>query len=239
MSATGPRVLVVDDEAPIRKFLRISLTAAGYRIAEAGSAAEALRSIEDSDADLIVLDLGLPDADGKDLIAAMRARSQVPILVLSVRGDEQEKVAALDAGANDFVTKPFGVGELLARIRAALRSVGEPPPLPGPLEIDGLSLDPDSHRVAVDGQPVRLTPREFALLEQLMRHPGKVMTHTALLREVWGPAHQEDTHYLRIYIGQLRKKLGDDPAAPRFIANEPGVGYRMHPAARPENNEKC
>lgn len=233
MSATGPSVLVVDDEAPIRKFLRISLTAAGYRIEEASSAAEALHSMEQSDPDLIVLDLGLPDADGKELIAAMRARSQVPILVLSVRGDEQEKVAALDAGANDFVTKPFGVGELLARIRAALRSAGEALVAPGPLKVGGLSLDPDSHRVSVDGRPVRLTPREFALLELLMRHPGKVLTHAALLREVWGPEHQEDTHYLRIYIGQLRKKLGDDPAAPRFIANEPGIGYRMQTAATP------
>lgn len=231
MSAGGTTVLVVDDEAPIRKFLRISLTAAGYAIREAGNAAEALRSLEEVPLDLVILDLGLPDEDGQDVIAAIRARSQTPIIVLSVRGSERDKVAALDAGANDFVTKPFAVGELLARIRAALRSAGEVATPAGRLEVDGLVLDPAAHRVTVDGKAVRLTPREFALLELLMRHPGKVLTHATLMREVWGPAHLEDTHYLRIYVGQLRRKLGDDPASPRFIVNEPGVGYRMNEEA--------
>lgn len=224
-------MLVVDDEAPIRKFLRISLTAAGYEICEAADAAGALQMLDSAMPELVILDLGLPDADGQDVISAIRARSQIPIIVLSVRGSERDKVAALDAGANDFVTKPFAVGELLARIRAARRAAGEVAPVSGPLEIDGLVLDREAHHVTIDGNPVKLTPREFSLLELLMRHPGKVLTHTSLLREVWGPAHVEDAHYLRIYVGQLRKKLGDDPASPRFIVNEPGVGYRMQGGA--------
>lgn len=147
--------------------------------------------------------------------------------MLSVRGSEAEKVKALDAGAHDFVTKPFAVGELLARIRAALRSTGEQAPGAAVVTVGDLVMDSDRHLVSVDGQTVRLTPREFALLELLMRHAGKVLTHKTLLREVWGPSHVDDTHYLRIYVRQLRHKLGDDPVNPRFIANEAGVGYRL------------
>lgn len=227
MTGAGAKILVVDDEAPIRKFLRISLAAAGYQVAEAASAAAALEALERSAPDLVVLDLGLSDADGQEAIPAIRAGSQAPIIVLSVRGSEAEKVRALDSGANDFVTKPFAVGELLARIRAALRSAGDQAQHTGVLAVGGLVMDSERHRVSVDGKPVKLTPREFELLELLMRHAGKVLTHKSLLREVWGPLHEEDTHYLRIYVRQLRQKLGDDPVNPRFIANEAGVGYRL------------
>lgn len=234
MTDVRKKVLVVDDEAPIRKFLRISLTTAGYDVIEAANAAAALEAIERDRPSLALLDLGLPDEDGQDLIPAIRARSALPIIVLSVRGGENEKIRALDAGANDFVGKPFAVGELLARFRAALRSASEPAAGRGPLQVGDLRIDPERHSVTVEGRAVKLTPREFALLELLMRHPGKVLTHKQLLEEVWGPAHREDTHYLRIYVRQLRQKLGDDLVRPRFIVNEPGVGYRLLSDEAPE-----
>lgn len=227
MSPVKAKILVIDDEVPIRKFLRISLTAAGYGISEASKGSEALLMLEDAKPDLIILDLGLPDVDGQELITAIRSRCQAPVIVLSVRGEEHEKVAALDAGANDYVTKPFAVGELLARVRASLRSAMEPGGLESRMEINSLSLDSEGHQVRLDDQIIKLTPREFALLEFLMRHAGKVLTHRHLLREIWGDTHEDDKHYLRIYIRQLRMKLGDDPVKPKFIANEPGIGYRF------------
>lgn len=223
-----PLVLIVDDEAPIRKFLRISLTAQHFDVVEAPSAADALRMLTAArKPDVVVLDLGLPDKDGKEVIEATRCITSVPIIVLSIRADENEKIAALDAGANDYVTKPFAIGELTARLRAALRNRPRAEAREPVLEAGSLRIDIERHKVFVDGAEVRLTPKEFALLALLMSHCGKVLTHRQLLREVWGERHQEDTQYLRVYIGQLRQKLGDDPADPRFIANEPGIGYRL------------
>jgi two-component system KDP operon response regulator KdpE len=176
----------------------------------------------------VILDLGLPDQDGQRVIATLREWSRVPIIVLSVRAAEAEKVAALDAGADDYVTKPFGIHELLARVRAALRGrrqEGEPPP--PVVAIGELAIDLARRRVRVGGAEVKLTRKEFALLRVLALHAGRILTHQQLLREVWGPAHERETHYLRIYIGHLRQKLGDDPANPRYLNNEPGVGYRL------------
>lgn len=220
-------ILIIDDEPQIRRFLGISLVGEGYRIEEAGTGAAGLGVFSRSPPDLVILDLGLPDMDGNQVIRNIRSGSQVPIVVLSVRLNEVEKVAALDAGANDYVTKPFGIRELLARIRALLRT---PPSSTGKLtcyEIGSLMLDQEKHLVQVDGKTVHLTKKEFELLALLMQHAGKVVSHPQILRALWGSAHQEDSQYLRVYIGQLRRKLGDDPAAPRFIANEPWVGYRL------------
>lgn len=227
MNDGSAKVLVVDDEAPIRKFLRISLSANGYQTVEAATAGAALEILESAAVDIVLLDLGLPDEDGQDVILAIRARSAIPIIVLSVRGGDTEKIRALDAGANDFVTKPFSIGELLARLRAALRTRHEKRPSSSPLQNGGLMLNPARHQVTVNGKAVKLTPIEFKLLELLLRNSGKVMTHTMLLGAIWGDTHTDDWHYLRIYISQLRQKLGDDPSNPRFIANEPGVGYRL------------
>lgn len=227
MNALVAHVLVVDDELPIRKFLKISLTAAGYSVDLAATGAQTLESLETKVPDLVLLDLGLPDEDGKDVIAAIRARTASPIIVLSVRDAEHEKVAALDAGANDFVTKPFGIGELLARIRACLRASWGSPMDESELSVDGLRLDLEEYRVTVDGKEVKLTPHEFTLLSLLMRHAGKVLTHSMILKEIWGPTHVGDTQYLRVYVRQLRRKLNDNPIDPRFISNEPGVGYRL------------
>lgn len=227
MTVGTPRVLIVDDELPIRKFLRISLSTEHFEIDEAASAADALRAVDVHSPDIIVLDLGLPDADGRDLIHAIRAVSQAPIIVLSVRAAEEQKIAALDAGASDYVTKPFAIGELIARIRALLRDwhVGESA---GPVFRAGpIQVDVADHQVMVDGAEVKLTPKEFELLALLIANRGKIVTHRQLLREVWGKVHEGDTQYLRVYIGQLRRKLGDDPGEPRIIANEPSVGYRF------------
>ncbi len=221
------RVLVIDDEAPIRKFLRISLAAERFDAIEAPNAAEGLRLLTAQRPDLVILDLGLPDADGVDVIPAIRAVSEVPIIVLSVRAAEDQKVAALDAGANDYVTKPFATGELMARIRAALRSRRGPHAPGPPFRAGPITVNVVKHEVLLDGKEVKLTPKEFELLAQLVANSGKLVTHRQLLTEVWGAAHESDTQYLRVYIGQLRQKLGDDPADPRFIANEPGIGYRF------------
>ncbi len=227
MTAGVPRVLVVDDEAPIRKFLRISLSAERFEVIEAASGAEALRQIGAKRPDIVVLDLGLPDVDGTDLIQALRGTADVPIIVLSVRADEQQKVAALDAGASDYVTKPFAMGELTARIRASLRDRHPERTASAVYEIGKLTLDVAKHEVRLDGAEIKLTPKEFDLLALLALHRGKVVTHKQLLGEVWGKVHEHDTQYLRVYVGQLREKLGDDPADPRYIANEPGIGYRL------------
>jgi two-component system KDP operon response regulator KdpE len=229
MSADGlARILVVDDEPQIRKFLRISLQAHGYQVIEAARGEEGIAKCATEGPDLVILDLGLPDQDGQRVIARIREWSTLPIIVLSVRAGEAEKVAALDGGADDYVTKPFGIHELLARVRAVLRSRkqdGEPPP--PVVTVGDLAIDLARHRVRVGGAEVRLSRKEFALLRMLALHAGRIVTHQQLLREVWGRAHELETHYLRIYIGHLRQKLGDDPANPRYISNEPGVGYRL------------
>jgi two-component system, OmpR family, KDP operon response regulator KdpE len=221
------RVLVIDDEPQIRKFLRISLTAYGYEVIEAVRGEDGIARCATESPDLVILDLGLPDLDGQAVIAQIREWSRVPIIVLSVRAAEAEKVAALDAGADDYVTKPFGIHELLARVRAALRGRREQGEPPAVVEVGDLMIDIARRRVHLAGVEIRLSRKEFAILRLLAQHAGRIVTHPQLLREVWGPAHEHETHYLRIYIGHLRQKLGDDPADPRYISNEPGVGYRL------------
>jgi two-component system, OmpR family, KDP operon response regulator KdpE len=227
MTAGIPKILLIDDEAAIRKFVRIGLTAQQCEIVEAASAAEGLRLLSARRPDLVILDLGLPDADGQDVIDAIRAVSGVPIIVLSVRAEEREKIVALDHGASDYVTKPFGLGELTARIRALLRDRNPGRETHTAYDAGPLHLDVVRHEATLNGEPLRLSRKEFDLLALLLANRGKMLTHKHLLREIWGPAHEQDTQYLRVYIGQLRQKLGDDPAAPHFIANEPGVGYRF------------
>ena len=222
------RILVIDDEPQIRRFLRISLNAYGYQVIEAVRGEDGIAKCATESPDLVILDLGLPDLDGQEVITRIREWSKVPIIVLSVRAAEVEKVAALDQGAFDYVTKPFGIHELLARVRATLRARrqdGEPPP--AVMTIGDLSIDIPRRRVHLAGAEIKLSRKEFALLRLLAQHAGRIVTHQHLLREVWGPAHEHETHYLRIYIGHLRQKLGDDPADPRYISNEPGVGYRL------------
>ncbi|MCE1236321.1 MAG: response regulator transcription factor [Hyphomicrobiales bacterium] len=223
-----PQILVVDDEPQIQRFLKPALTAAGYDVVRAMDGAEALAAARAHAPDVIVLDLGLPDLDGKDVIGLVRRHVETPIIVLSARGEEAEKIAALDRGADDYVAKPFGIGELLARIRVALRSA-QPAggALASVLVCDDLVVDVDAHRVARGGEPVRLTPKEFDLLVALMRAGGRVLTHKALLARVWGAGHTADTQYLRVFVGQLRQKLERDPTAPALIVTEPGVGYRI------------
>jgi two-component system KDP operon response regulator KdpE len=223
-------VLIVDDEAPIRKFLSISLAAHGYQVMEAGTGKRALEMAALKRPDIVVLDLGLPDMDGKRVIKGLREWSAVPILILSVRAGEQDKIEALDQGADDYVTKPFGIGELTARLRALARiqrlESGQKEEI---FSQGGLIIDYAARAVKCDGQPVRLTRKEYDLLRLLTRNAGKVLTHDALLREVWGPAQADQAQYLRVHIGHLRQKLADDPAHPRFILTESGVGYRFLP----------
>lgn len=222
------KILIVDDEPQIQRFLKPSLTASGYAILSAGTGAEALRSFAVFAPDVVILDLGLPDVDGKTVIEALRQTSRVPIIVLSARDREGEKIEALDLGADDFVNKPFGIGELLARIRSALRrTTAEPSAALSKIAIAGITLDPARHQVTKRCAIVHLTPKEFELLALLMRNAGKVLTHRQLLHEVWGPAHVSDSPYLRVFVGQLRAKLEDNPADPTLILTEPGVGYRF------------
>lgn len=226
-SALSARILVIDDEPQIRKFLEISLRSQGFAIELAETAQAGLDALATRGADLVVLDMGLPDRDGLAVLHDIRAWSQVPVLVLTVRSHESEKVAALDAGANDYVTKPFGVQELMARIRVLLRSQAAPGDA-SPVFDDGLlRVDLARREVRLAGESLTLSRKEYALLAFLVRHAGRVVTQPQLLRELWGPTHQEDTHYLRILVGKLRQKLGDDAAAPRWIATEPGVGLRF------------
>lgn len=225
--AASIRILVIDDEPQIRRFLEISLRAQGYVVELADGATAGLGALATHGADLVVLDMGLPDRDGLDVLRDIRQWSQVPVLMLTVRAHESEKVAALDAGANDYVTKPFGIQELMARIRVLLRAHATSADA-APLFEDGrLRVDLARREVTLDGETVALSRKEYALLALLVRHAGRVVTQPQLLREVWGPTHQEDTHYLRILVGKLRQKLGDDAAAPRWIATEPGVGLRF------------
>ena len=219
------RVLVVDDEPQILRALQTSLRGAGYEVDAATTGEEALTLAAVRPPDAVILDLVLPDARGTDVARELRAWSSAPIIVLSVVGDETEKVAALDAGADDYVTKPFGVGELLARLRAALRRA-EPSTEPV-LEIGGLRVDLEAREVSVGGMPVQLTPHEYDLLRLLALNEGKLLTHKAILREVWGEAYADESHYLHVYVSQLRRKLEPDPARPRYILTEPGAGYRL------------
>jgi two-component system KDP operon response regulator KdpE len=233
MSARSGTILVIEDEAQIRKFLRISLEAHGYVVYEARLAAEGLRLCAEAKPSLLILDLGLPDMDGQQLIRRIREWSQVPIIVLSVRESETDKVQALDAGANDYVTKPFGIGELMARIRAMLRDTEEHDAESPLFEADGLAVDLAQRTVRVDGREIRLSRKEFELLRLLILQRGKVLTHQYILRHVWGDAQRDETHYLRVLVGQLRHKLGDEPTHPRFIVTVQGVGYRL--AAHPRS----
>lgn len=227
MNGHPATILVVDDEAQIRKFLRISLAAKGYRVLEGGNGSEGLAQAALGKPDLVVLDLGLPDMDGQQVLRELREWSQVPVLVLSVRASEGEKVLALDGGANDYVTKPFGIQEFLARVRVLLRQAGNGEQVPAVVRSGPLSLDFAYRRVSLNAAEVALTRKEYAVLAMLARHLGRVVTQQQLLRDIWGPTHVEDSHYLRVVVGHLRQKLGDDPAAPRFIVTEAGVGYRL------------
>jgi two-component system KDP operon response regulator KdpE len=228
---SGTRILVVDDEPQILRALRATLQGAGYEVTTAATGEEALRLAALRPPEAVVLDLVLPDRTGTDVARELRTWSKVPILVLSAVGDESEKVAALDAGADDYVTKPFGTDELLARLRAALRRAS---PDAGPvLEIGELVIDLEKHAVTMRGKPVSLTPNEFGLLRLLAQNEGKLLTHPTILREVWGPAYDDESHYLHVYVSQLRRKLEPDPARPRYLLTEPGAGYRLvDPLAR-------
>jgi len=221
------RILVVDDEPQIQRFLRPALNAAGYEVVAAATGAEALKAAATAAPDVVILDLGLPDMDGKEVIARLRAWSDVPIVILSARDREAEKIAALDLGADDYIEKPFGIGELTARIRTALRHRIKAEGGVTEISVDGLEIDAVRRTVSRDGEPVRLTPKEYDLLLTLARHAGRVVMHKTLLTSVWGPAHGEDLHYLRVFIGQLRGKIERDPANPRIIRTEPGIGYRF------------
>lgn len=221
------RILVVDDEPQIQRFLKPALTAAGYEPLQALTAADAERLVATAAPDLMILDLGLPDKDGKDVIRDLRTWSQLPIVVLSARDQEVDKIEALDLGADDYVEKPFGIGELIARVRTALRHRRAEPGVLAVIEVDGLVVDTRKRLVSRDDSALRLTPKEYDLLVHMARHAGLVLTHRQLLSAVWGPAHVEDVHYLRVFIGQLRGKIERDPGQPQFIRTEPGVGYRF------------
>ncbi len=236
-AATIPaRILVIDDEPQIRRFLRISLRSQGYVVDEAPTGREGIEKLATRGADLVVLDLGLEDMDGHEVLQELRQWSRVPVIVLSVRATETEKVAALDGGANDYVTKPFGIQELMARVRSLLREQGAAADGP-PLFDDGrLRVDLAHRLVILRGEPVHLSRKEYGVLAILVRHPGSVVTQQHLLREIWGPDHLEDTHYLRIVVAKIRQKLGEDHMRPLYLQTEPGVGYRFvgPPPASPD-----
>jgi two-component system KDP operon response regulator KdpE len=221
------KILVVDDEPQIRRFLRISLSAHGYEVIEAARGAEAVSKTALEKVDLVILDLGLPDIDGHGVIEQIREWSEVPIIVLSVRSADVEKVRALDGGAEDYLTKPFSIAELMARVRAALRKRAAVKTEDPVFTHGGLAIDLGRRRVTIDDAEVKLSRKEYGILRMLAASPGRVLTHQQILREVWGPNHLEDTHYLRIHVGHLRHKLGDDPSQPRYIVTEPGIGYRL------------
>jgi two-component system KDP operon response regulator KdpE len=224
--AAKSRVLVVDDENEIRRFLRIGLEAYGYEVIEARSGETALQQAATAAPQIMILDLGLPDMEGHEVVRQLREWSQIPVIVLSVRSGVDDKILALDAGANDYVVKPFDIRELLARLRAQLRDHTDEPD-EAAFEAKGLRLDFAARAVTIDGLPVQLTKKEYELLALLARHAGRVVTHTQILEKLWGPAHSEAKQYLRVYVGQLREKLNDSSAKPRFISTVSGVGYRF------------
>ena len=228
MTEARTRVLVIEDEAPMRKFLRATLDSHGYDVLLAETAREGIAMATQHTPDVVLLDLGLPDADGLDVTRELRGWSKVPIIVISARGREDDKVEALDAGADDYLTKPFGVNELLARLRVVQRRMAGTESTTGVLEIGELVIDVPRHVVTVRGTTVHLTPIEFRLLLELAKHAGRMLTHRQILKEVWGPNAGSQTHYLRVYMTHLRKKLELDPARPKMLLNEPGVGYRLH-----------
>lgn len=227
-STPPSRILIIDDEEQIRRFLRISLKSQGYEVIEAETAGKGLERAATDTPDLIVLDLGLPDADGKYVLHELRHWSTVPVMILSVRASESEKVAVIDAGANDYVIKPFGIQEFLARVRNLLRlpRVTERPDV-GIYDDGYLHVDLVKRLVSVTDEQIHLTRKEFSILKMLVSNPGQVITQTQLLREIWGPAHADDTHYLRNFVGRIRQKLRDDSDEPRYVQTEPGVGYRF------------
>jgi two-component system KDP operon response regulator KdpE len=224
-----PVVVLIEDEPQIRRFLRATLTGQGYRLYEATTGADGVIEVGSRQPDVVIIDLGLPDMDGLDVIRRVREWTSVPIIVLSARGQERDKVTALDAGADDYVSKPFSAGELLARIRVALRhTAGASHEADNAVfQVGGLRVDLLHRQVQVDGKEVHLTPIEYKLLTTLVHHAGKVVTHQQLLREVWGPSHTEQAHYVRVYMAHLRHKLEAEPARPRYLLTEPGVGYRL------------
>lgn len=224
-----PLVLVVEDEPQMMRFLRATLPSQGYRVVEAATGQQGLTEAAMRSPDLVLLDLGLPDMDGVEVMRRLREWSAIPVIVLSARGQEGDKIQALDAGADDYLTKPFGIGELLARVRVALRHLaGAAGPAEAVFETGELKVDLGARRVFVGEREVRLTRTEYRLLALLVKHAGKVVTHRQLLKDIWGPNAVEETHYLRVYMGQLRQKLEADPARPRYLLTETGVGYRLH-----------
>lgn len=229
MTTDKELILLIEDEPQMRRFLRVTLQSHGYRLVEAPSGQEGLMQATTRNPDVVLLDLGLPDMDGIEIAERLREWSEVPIIVISAREQEEDKIKALDAGADDYLTKPFGAGELLARIRVALRHKAMPQS--GQKEpvfiLDGLRVDLTARQVFVNDKEVHLTPIEYRLLSVLVKYAGKVVTHTMLLKEVWGPVYSDQTQYLRVYMTQLRRKLEADPARPKFLINEPGVGYRL------------
>jgi two-component system, OmpR family, KDP operon response regulator KdpE len=227
MAESGSRILVVDDERQIRRFLRTSLSAHGFVVLEASTGQEGLLSAAQERPELLILDLGLPDMDGIEVIRQLREWSRVPILILSVRDQETDKISALDAGADDFLTKPFGVGELMARIRVALRH-SQPRGDEPVFQLDDLKVDFNRHQVFLRGKELALTPTEYDLLRALIQSNGRVLTHRQLLKQVWGPGYESESHLLRVNISNLRQKIELDPTQPRFIVTEPGVGYRFN-----------
>ena len=223
---TGPVVLIIDDEIQIRRFLRISLEANQYQVQEAKTGRDGLEQAAVLRPDVIILDLGLPDLEGLEVLTRLREWSQTPVIVLTVRDRDIDKISLLDAGADDYLVKPFSPGELLARLRVALRH-RQPAPETVVFQTGGLVVDLAHRQVTVNHEPVKLTTTEYAILRLFVQHAGKVLTHRQMLREVWGPAYVDQSHYLRVYIAQLRRKLETDPAAPELILTEPGVGYRL------------
>jgi two-component system, OmpR family, KDP operon response regulator KdpE len=226
MNETGQRVLVVDDENAIRRYLRAALSAQGFAIFEAANGQEAINSVVSNHPDLIILDLGLPDFDGIEVTRRLREWSQTPIIILSVREAENDKIAALDAGADDYLTKPFSTGELMARMRVALRRMTHTPDEPV-LQVDDLKMDLSRRLVTVGEEQVSLTPTEYEMLRLLLQNAGKVLTHRQLLRQVWGTAYESEMHILRVNVSNLRRKIEADPSRPHYLLTEPGVGYRI------------
>lgn len=226
-TSAGPRILLIEDEQEIRRFLRLSLASQGYQLLEAETGQSGLLAAATQQPDLVILDLGLPDIDGLTVLGRIREWSRLPIIILSARGQERDKVLALDAGADDYLTKPFGVDELLARLRAALRRSASGDQAEPMFEVDELRVDRSRRQVFVRGEETHLTPIEYRILSVLVHHAGKVVTHKQLLKDVWGPDCVYETHYLRVFMNQLRRKIEQEPARPSYLLTEPGVGYRL------------